>query len=204
MRKNSGHLQYNWWKYVAAILLPIFLWCSVFSVLAKPKDNERLNVLFVGNDLDTVALQQALQEHIPAMTQQKIKEIRVVSDYATGELYGQKMTTFSYEFDLIIVSQSFMSDYTGQFFRRLPMEGLPGYEDVKLHTEKVEGADYTAPFGFVLWEPGVDNGFGEFYSGREICYLFFSKESVNLYPLFKGSAEGDNAAVIALDFLLKK
>ena len=204
MRKSTGHLQYNWWKYLAVVLLPIFLWCSVFNVLAKPKDNERLNILFVGNGLDTRALQEALEETIPTLTQQKIKDIRVVSEYATGELYGRKMTTYSYEFDLIIVSQSFMRDNTGQFFRRIPMDGLPGYEDAKLHTEKVEDGDYTAPFGFVLWEPGVENGFRQFYSGREICYLFFSTESVNLYPLFGGSAEGDNAAVMALDFLLKK
>ena len=204
MKRSSGHLQYNWWKYLLVILLPIFLWCSVFDVLAKPKDNERLHVLFVGNDLDAVSLQQTLEETIPTLTDQRIKEVKVVTELAAGEIYGRKMTTYSYEFDLIIVSQSFMRDNTGQFFRRLPMDGLPGYETVKLHTEKVEDGEYTAPFGFVLWEPGVKNNFGKFYSGNEICYLFFSTQSVNLYPLFEGSAEGNNVAVAALDFLLQK
>ena len=203
MRKNTGHLQYHWWKYLLVIVLPIMLWCSVFDVLAKPKDNERLHVLFVGNGLDSAALQQTLEEKLPTLTDQKIKEVKVVSEYAAGEIYGQKMTTYSYEFDLIIVSQSFMHDNTGQFFRRLPMDGLPGYEGVKLREEQVE-EEYSAPFGFVLWDPGMENGFSTFYSGYEICYLFFSTESVNLYPLFEGSAEGDNAAVAALDFLLGK
>ncbi len=204
MRKSTGHLQYNWWKYLLVILLPILLWCSVFDVLAKPKDNERLHILFVGDGLDVVALQESLEEALPSLTDQKIKEVKVVSEYAAGEIYGQKMTTYSYDFDLIIVSQTFMAQNTGQFFRRLPMDGLPGYEQVKLHTEKVEEGEHEAPFGFVLWEPGVKNTFGKFYSGNEICYLFFSTQSVNLYPLFGGSAEGNNAAVAALDFLLKK
>lgn len=202
MRRSNGHLQYNWWKYLLVIILPIMLWTSVFDVLAKPKDNERLSILFVGDNFDAVALQRTLEEKIPEMTQQNIKQIKVVTDYAVGEVYGQKMTTYSYEFDLIIVSQSFMTDNTGQFFRRLPMDGLPGYESAKLHMEETEDG-YSAPFGFVLWQPGVENGFRQFYSGREICYLFFSTESVNLYPLFGGSAEGDNAAVMALDLLLQ-
>ncbi len=204
MKKSRGHLQYNWWKYMAVILIPILLWCSVFDVLAKPADNERLNIVFVGDGLDAVALQQTLQEQLPQLTQQKIKEVRVVSEYVAGEIYGQKLTTYSYEFDLIIVSQSFMRWNTGQFFRGLPKNGLPGFENAKLHNEKVEEGDYTAPFGFVLWEPGVENGFHQFYSGREICYLFFSTQSVNLYPLFSGSAEGDNAAVVAAKFLMNK
>lgn len=204
MKDWQGHLQYSWWKYLLVILLPILLWCSVFDVLAKPKDNERLHILFVGDGLDAVSLKQTLEEALPDLTQQEIKEVKVTTEYAAGELYGRKMTTYSYEFDLIIVSQSFMRDNTGQFFRRLPMDGLPGYEQGKLYTEKVEDGAYTAPFGFVLWEPGVENGFRQFYSGREICYVFFSTESVNLYPLFDGSAEGDNAAVVALDFLMKK
>ena len=204
MRDWQGHLQYSWWKYLMVILLPILLWCSVFDVLAKPKDNERLHILFVGDGLDAIALRQTLEEALPDLTQQEIKEVKVTTDYAAGEIYGQKLTTYSYEFDLIIVSQSFMRDNTGQFFRRLPMDGLPGYEQGKLYTEKVEDGAYTAPFGFVLWEPGVKNNFGNFYSGNEICYLFFSTQSVNLYPLFGGSAEGDNAAVVALDFLMKK
>ncbi len=204
MRRSTGHLQYSWWKYLLVIILPIILWCSVFDVLAKPKDNERLHILFLGDGLDAVALQGALEEQLPQLTQQKIKEVKVTTEYAAGEIYGQKMTTYSYEFDLIIVSQSFMRDNTGQFFRRIPMGGLPGYEKVKLHEEFVEEGEYTAPFGFVLWEPGVENGFRQFYSGREICYIFFSTESVNLYPLFEGSKEGDNAAVVALNLLLKK
>ena len=130
MKDWQGHLQYSWWKYLLVILLPILLWCSVFDVLAKPKENERLHILFVGNDLDAVSLQQTLEEAIPTLTDQKIKEVKVVTELAAGEIYGQKMTTYSYEFDLIIVSQSFMRDNTGQFFRRLPMDGLPGYETV--------------------------------------------------------------------------
>lgn len=204
MSKNKGHLQYNWWKYVLVILVPILLWCTVFDALAKPKDNERLNILFVGDGLDAITLQETLEEVIPAATQQNIKDIRVVSEYIAGEIYGQKLTTVSYEFDLIIVTQSFMRDNTGQFFRAIPPSGIPGFENVKLHTEMTTSEEYEVPYGIVLWEPGVENGFRKFYSGREICYLFFSTKSVNLYPLFKGSAEGDNAAVVALDFLMKK
>ena len=204
MKIDKDHLQYNWWKYLIVVLIPILLWTTVFYMVARPKDNEKLHVLFLGDDLDVKALQQALEETIPAMTDQEIKEIKVVAEYVTDEIYGQKMTSYSYEFDLIIVSQPFMAKNTGQFFRRLPMGGLPGYETEKLHMELVEEGDYLAPFGFVLWEPGVENGFSQFYSGEETCYLFFSTESVNLYPLFAGSAEGDNAAVVALDFLLKE
>ena len=204
MKRNTGHLQYNWWKYLAVIILPIFLWVSVFSAMARPKDHERLNILFLGENLDCIALQQALEEKLPELTEQKLKQVRVVSEYVGQDIYGQKMITYSYEFDLIIVSQSFMRSNTGQFFRGLPMEGLPGYENAKLHFEQVEDGEYSAPFGFVLWEPGVKNTFSQFYPGREICYLFFSTESANLYPLFNDCAEGNNAAVVAMDFLMKK
>lgn len=151
-----------------------------------------------------MALKQTLEEELPNLTDQNIREVKVTTDYAAGEMYGRKLTTYSYEFDLIIVTQSFMADNTGQFFRRLPLEGLPGFENAKMYWEEVEEGAYSAPFGFVLWEPGVENGFRKFYNGREICYIFLSTESVNLYPLFEESTQGDSAAVAVLDFLLEK
>lgn len=206
MKKITEHLEYSWWKYLLVLVLPIVLWCSIFDVMARPKDDERLNILYLGTDLDTYALQQTLQEYLPQHTQQELKQIRVVEDLLSDEYYGQKMVTYSFEFDLIIVSEDFMRPTTGQFFRSFAADTFSDYDDVELYTEELEDetGKFTLPFGILLWEPGDDTNFGNYYSGNQKCYLFFSTESVNLYPLFSGSSEGNNAAVVAMEFLMGK
>ncbi len=205
MKDWEAHLQYNWWKYLAVILVPVILWCWVFSAVAQPKGHERLHVLFIGDELDGLQLQRDLEEVLPTLTEQKIKQVKVVSDFIPSNYYGTKMTTNTYEFDLIIVSQRFMRENTGQFFRVLPNGGsLPGFGELGIHKETPPDVGSELAFGIVLWEQGMENRFGSYYSGSEKCYIFLSPQSENLAPLYNDCSEGNDAATQALKFLLGK
>ena len=61
MRKWSAHLQYSWWKYLLLVLMTFFVWCGIFSSLAKPAANTQVGVLYLGEKLDAQMLQQELQ-----------------------------------------------------------------------------------------------------------------------------------------------
>ena len=71
------HFQYNWYKYLAVILLPILLWCFLFNLLSKPQSREQVRILFVGESLDVASLQKDLQALLPTLSAQPLKEITV-------------------------------------------------------------------------------------------------------------------------------
>lgn len=199
MRKQVGHLQYAWWKYMAVLLIPLVLWCSVFSVLKKPNTNERLHILFLGAGLDTAAMEQELKNYLQDQTTQELKTVQIaVAEYA-DESYANQLMAATYAYDIIIISQKQMKNAVGQgYFFVLPEQ----LRTDSLYEETVDGEKMS--FGAVIFDGVQKNTFGKYYSGTEYCYAFISPQTVNLYPLNAGSREGDNAAVIAWQWLMEK
>lgn len=198
MKKQTGHLQYDWWKYVAVLLIPLILWCSVFSVLKKPKANERLHILFLGTDLNCQAMEQELTAYLQENTAQKLKSVQVTMTEYTDENYANQLMAAAYSYDIIIISENQMKDTVGQDnFFVLP-ESLQGAE-TELYEETVN--DAALPFGAVLQ---AGSSFGKYYSGTQKCCAFISPQTENLYPINAKSGEGDNATVIAWQWLMEK
>ena len=198
MKKQRGHLQYDWWKYVAVLLIPLILWCSIFSVLKKPKANERLHILFLGTDLNCQAMEQDLTAYLQDNTAQKLKSIQVTMAEYSEENYANQLMAAAYSYDIIIISENQMKETVGQnYFFVLP-EILQGAE-TELYEETVNIA--VLPFGAVLQ---AESSFGKYYSGTQKCYAFISPQTENLYPINAKSREGNNATVIAWQWLMEK
>lgn len=198
MKKQTGHLQYDWWKYVAVLLIPLILWCSVFSVMKKPKANERLHILFLGTGLNCQAMEQDLAAYLQENTAQKLKSVQVTMAEYSDDNYANQMIAAAYSYDIIIISENQMKDTVGQdYFFVLP-ENLYS-AGMKLYKETVNNK--VLPFGAVLSD---ESSFGKYSSGAQKCYAFISPHTENLYPVNTKSGEGDNATVIAWQWLMEK
>lgn len=188
MKKQTSHLQYDWWKYVAVFLIPLILWCSIFTILKRPKADERLHILFLGEGLNTQALEQELTTYLQENTSQNLKSVQIATAVYTDENYNNQLLAATYSYDIIIISQPQMKDTVGQdFFYVLPQE-LQSAE-IQLYEENVNGT--TMPFGAL--------GF----LNDQVCYVFVSPQTENLYPLNTKSQEGNHAAVIAWQWLME-
>ena len=198
MKKHTGHLQYDWWKYVAVLLIPLILWCSVFSIMKKPKANERLHILFLGTGLNCQAMEQELTVYLQENTAQKLKSVQVTMAEFSEENYANQLMAATYSYDIIIISDNQMKDTVGQdYFFVLP-ESLQGAE-VELYKETVNNR--VLPFGAVLSD---ESSFGKYYSGTQKCCAFISPQTENLYPVNTKSEEGDDATVIVWQWLMEK
>lgn len=199
----KNHLQFYWWKYLALALLPILLWTGVFQLLAQPKANERVHVLYIGSDLDTIHLQQELKAILPGMTEQELFSVAVDSEAIPKEQFFNTLTARCFDYDLIIIQESYMRRNIGQavFVRLLPelTEQLP---NALPYREQAE--DTLLTFGYVLYDGQGENRFSQSYYGKEKCYAFISPESVNFDTLNEKGSAGDDAALKALQYLMEK
>ena len=201
MKIQKGHLQYDWWKYVAALLIPLLLWCSVFSVLKKPKANERLHILLLGTELNCQTIEQELTTYLQENYSQEIKSVQVTMAQYSEENYKNQLLSATYSYDIIIISENQMKDTVGQdYFFILPTE--MGASEIQLYYETVN--EQSLPFGVVLFDGKQENTFSKHYTGTERCFAFISPQTENLYPFNTKSNEENNATVIAWQWLMEK
>lgn len=196
------HLQYNWFKYLAVIILPILFWNSVFDVLAKPKQNEQLRILYVGDLLDAPSLQADVQDAIPQLTEQTIREVTVTQAVPNGMSYFDFLTAQCFHYDILILSQSWCRENTGQgAFVQLPQAILDAFPNTPVYTETVEQTPLA--YGLTIYDGTVQNRFSMYYHGNKNCYLFFSPESVNLAAKNGKGIVEDDAALKVAQYLLE-
>ena len=200
----KNHLEYNWWIYLLILILPIFLWCSVFNILAKPAPEEQLNVLYVGQQLDAQALQQQLEQAMPALTQQELLQIHVNTEIVGPAELSMILTARIFYYDLIIVQESYCTNYIGQnVFGMIPPALLEQFPDAQIYTEEIPKENLVLNFGFIVYDGTTRNRFSAHYQGEETCYLFLSPKSVNFDTLNKNGEKGNDAALKAAQYLLE-
>lgn len=194
------HLQYNWWKYLLVVLLPIIIWLTVFEQMAKPANNARLHVLYVGEGLDSQSLQQELTHQLSQMSKQALQEITVTQVSPIGISYTEYLTARCFDYDLLILSPDWCPEGIGQaVFSRIPAALFASFPSSDVYTEVVEKSDL--PCAFVLPETSP---FYSFSSDRgRPCLLFPSPESVNLDKKNGKGDLGDDAALQAMRYLLE-
>lgn len=187
------YLQYHWWKYLLAILLPLVIWSVVFDSIAKPKRNEMLRILYVGEAMDVQSLQNDLSEALPQMTRQPLKEITVTQMLPNGLPVGELLTAEQFNYDILILPAEDCPPSVGQnFFSPLSEPLLARFPESTVYTETV--GNTALPYGIVL------HG-GAYASDRTGCILFFSTESVNLASLNGKGRTEDDAALCAAIYL---
>lgn len=194
------HLQYNWWKYLLAILLPLIIWSTVFEQMSKPASNARLRVLYVGDGLDSSEFQQELTLQLSELSTQVLQEITVTQVSPIGISYTEYLTARCFDYDLLILSPDWCPEGIGQaVFSRILPALLDSFPSSDVYTEVVEKSDL--PYAFVLPETSP---FYSFSSDRgRPCLLFPSPESVNLDKKNGNGDLGDDAALQAMRYLLE-
>lgn len=195
----KSHMQYNWWKYLLVILAAVILWCTVFRALAQPEDNEKLNVLFVGEGLDTEKMEQTITGMLPQLTDQSVRQVKVTQTRLEGREAYEILQMRTYEYDIVIISQSCLQENMGNalFSGAMTEKMQAHFAGLQFHTEPQ--GELTIPSGIV---PEPDGGFGAFYSGQENCYLFASPQSVNFDGLNGLGQTGDDCALRIMEYLV--
>lgn len=194
------HLQYNWWKYLLVVLLPVIIWLTVFTQMAKPASNARLRVLYVGDGLDPSGFQQELTLQLSELSTQVLQEIAVTQVSPVGISYTEYLTVRCFDYDLLILSPDWCPEGIGQaVFSRIPPALLDSFPSSDVYTEVVEKSDL--PYAFVLPETSPFYSFSS-DKGRP-CLLFPSPESVNLDKKNGKGDLGDDAALQAMRYLLE-
>ena len=161
----------------------------------KPQDNEKLSVLFVGDELDDEGLEKYLIDNYKT---EKIKDINVESILVNNTLYYDFLRAKTVEYDIVIISEKCMRPHTGRAIFELEIlpdrwgEDLP---ELEYYYEAVEGVEEELPFGFVICNGNAGNLFSEYYSGDERCYLFISPYSVNMNQVNKTGEAGDDFGI---------
>ena len=194
------HLQYNWWKYLLVVLLPVIIWLTVFAQMAKPASNTRLRVLYVGDGLDPSGFQQELTLQLSELSTQVLQEIAVTQVSPVGISYTEYLTARCFDYDLLILSPDWCPEGIGRaVFSRIPTALLSSFPSSDVYTEVVEKSDL--PYAFVLPETSPFYSFSS-DKGRP-CLLFPSPESVNLDGKNEKGNLGDDAALQAMRYLLE-
>lgn len=193
------HLQFNWWKYAAIVILSVALWCGIFGVLAAPGQDQQISIVYIGSDLDTQALQSRVQD---ALSGQQVREVTVTAVLPDEASYKSSLMNYSVSYDIIIIEESSLADKVGQtVFARLTEALLAQFPDAAAYTEQTESG--TLPFGLTLYDGTAQTNFSACYAGTECCYVFFSPYSVNFDGLNEYNA-GSSTGLKTVQFLLEK
>lgn len=197
-----NQFQFTWWKYLFAILIPIALWCSIFDILAQPAKHERLNILYVGSNLDSISLQQEITSILPELTDQPIKSVCVDAVSSEEMESASVLTARTFEYDILIFEESSKISNMGQnVFASLSDELISHFPDTPLYTENTEVGPLT--YGLILFDGTSANRFSACYSGKETCYLFISPKSENFDTLNQNGEAGNDAALKTAQYLLE-
>lgn len=197
----KDYLRYNWWKYLCIIAASTLLWCTVFSAIAQPRSDERVNVLFIGTRLDTPALKDEIVAALPELSNQPIESVRVDLTLPDIIPYAMLLSTRVMEYDIIIIEEPYLREYTGQQHFSPSSEQLQScFPNAQPYYEEADG--YTLIFGYVLYDTQQQNIFSEHYSGENRCYLFVSPESVNFDTLNGEGEPGNDAALKVAQYLM--
>lgn len=195
-----SHFQLHWWKYLPVILLPIFIWCNLFQAAAKPKANEQVNILFIGQEFDCDMLQDAVTAALPERTAQSIRSVTVSQITLPETGYASLLTARCFDYDILIFAESCMPKNIGQdVFVRLTEPLLAQFPDEAPYTEVIPEGDCLS---YGLWI-SPDARFMEYYAGTDRCCLFVSPYSVNFDTLNETGTVGQNAALKCAQYLLE-
>jgi hypothetical protein len=185
--------------YIAIAALACLIWIPSFNAATQPKRNERLSVAFIGEGLDTKALQGALADQIPELSKQPIKQINVANADIDNFYMEQTLYSIADQSDFIILTEDNIRDDTISFY-------FDSVKKSEILVAFAPDAEYYlidgAIAGIKIGGGDMNNNFMRFYSGEQQCYCFFGYKSESLKTLNGIGNENQDAALKALEWLL--
>ena len=114
------HLESDWVKYVAVILVCIFGWYFVFMEININREFEVINVFFTCYDTNDTKLGAEFEDYLEEKGDTVIRDVRVAYKDPMLGGYNQLLTAEGFIDDIIILSKEDLFTYSVQF---VPIEG---------------------------------------------------------------------------------
>ena len=196
---NKSHLHYYWWTYALVAVISVLVWTTVFSAKLGPKDNERLHILYVGENLNRYQLEREVKEVLPALTDQEVRQVKVSQITISGMRAFQILDVRRYEYDIILISEEYLQENMGiSLFRSAMTEQM--LQILSVYNLYEEGDETEiVPCGVRL-DP---TKWKKFCTAEEVCYLFISPESVNFGGLNGKGRTEDDCGLKVMEYILK-
>ena len=194
-----NHLHYYFWLYAVVFVAVIVFWYFLFSALAKPAANERLNLTFIGININDKGLQEHLTENIPKISEQTIKKSEVEQLTWTDD-YNMNLTLLARSngnSDIIIIEESTISEKNislGAYFAELEKAKVKSYFGEETEVYEQNGKVY----GVCIYDGEKANNFSDYYTGNVKCWAFITPASHNAA---KWNGEGKEEDAVALEVL---
>ena len=197
MKKIFCYFQYAWWKYLVVAMAIALGWIALFTQLAATKDEEKIAILYMGEQLQYEQLQQCLWGNKDDISSQVLKKVTVEKIANVESYFNGIMSTRIYEKDIIILTEELMHEYVGRnYFEPLPLEKLEWVDGKSLYMEDGK------PYGFIV-NGGDGSLLGQYIGLQETVYVFLSNKSVNLDKLYGKGVIGNDAALRMLRFMME-
>ena len=189
MNKFLSYIQYNWVKYLLIIIVPLVFWIVVYSDIDQVKYDECVRILYIGNDLDGVMLQENISSNINLITNQELKYVSVMTYSADEELVYEYLRNRIYSVDIVIIANDFLNeDLITQIFTPLTLDLRQKFS-----------SDYLLNIGDNSYgmKIALQSNFYEFYTSEKEATIFLSQYSLNIGRAYGyGNVQNDSAISI--------
>mgnify|MGYP001502959368 CR=1 FL=1 len=107
-QRLNNHLEYDWFKYIIFILVAVFLWSFIYSLLDKIKDREKLDI-FITTAFSSEKAQAFETDFIKFLQSQNDQSLKQVNfsynDYNDQDTFFPTLATSYKIFDLVIAQE---------------------------------------------------------------------------------------------------
>ncbi len=205
MRRFGNHLQMRLTFYIAALLLPIIIWCAVFSVIKEPKYNEKLTIAYFGTGCDITALGDELYRNLSNITDNDIKELNVnLASMEKNGLFTRLVEARLYSSDILIFSEKMWDD------EMLKNNIIPISSDKLdlLKSRLPENTEYYTidgyAYGIVIDGDEGTSNLSNHCNDTGRVLIIMSSESVNMSSLYGDGNPEDDSGIELLEYLLRE
>lgn len=109
------HLEYDWIKYVAVLLLSIFLTYFVFVQININREYEIINVFFTCYETNDAKLATDFEDELARKGDTVIRDVKVAYKDPSLDSYGQLLMAEGFIDDVIVLPEKYMFSYAMQF-----------------------------------------------------------------------------------------
>lgn len=193
----KNHFVYQWWKYLAVVIVAVVFWVYLFNTLARPQSNEQIKITFVGNDFNNTLLKDDIKVNLNTLQgNQNIKEIGVECFYSEDAytLSTVLSTRVTSDTDFVIIKENQLKDF-----------------DIPAFFVELSESDVTQNFGNVptysregkLYGIQLNSDtFAKYYQGKENCYAFITSVSENFGGTNGKGSPADKVCVNLINYLV--
>lgn len=189
MNKFLSYIQYNWFKYLLIIIVPLFFWLIVYSDIDQVKYDESVRILYIGDDLDKEKLREDITLNLTTITDQELKFVSVMTYSAKEEVVYDYLRNKIYSVDIVIISNELLNE---ELIRQIFVPLTVNLKDKFFGVELLNIDDNS--YGLKI---ASQSNFYQYCSIGKEATIFISQHSLNIAKAYGyGDIENDSAISI--------